>query len=184
MTIELSLPAILFVAILYGATMKLADLLDEHGLHWFKGDAMLFGLLWGILGSLLIVADNQLANVLLAQMLAYVLRLSLDYRNHAIAATLMILVFVATSTLMWPLFLTFLAIFTLLGALRDSVGKTYPKRDWWFHFNEVAWYYFLPPLIWSALTGDWLIVAVLALYRISYDLVKYGLYWRGAYKQL
>ena len=46
-----SLPIILIFAALYGITMKIADLLDEHGLKWFKGSAIIFGILWGLFGS-------------------------------------------------------------------------------------------------------------------------------------
>ena len=40
-----SIPMILLFALLYGVTMKIADLLNEHGFKWFKGSAIIFGLL-------------------------------------------------------------------------------------------------------------------------------------------
>ena len=44
----------LLVAALHGATMKLADLFDEHEMYWFAGDDIAFGFLWGISGALLV----------------------------------------------------------------------------------------------------------------------------------
>ena len=37
---------VVIYAILFGITMKIADLLDEHGLKSFKGADILFGFLW------------------------------------------------------------------------------------------------------------------------------------------
>lgn len=40
-----SIPMIVLYAVLYGLTMKVADLSDEHGLKWFEGSAIIFGFL-------------------------------------------------------------------------------------------------------------------------------------------
>lgn len=173
MQLELSILALLGIAVLYGVTMKVADLLDEHGLKLFRGADILFGILWGVLGSVLILADQTLANVLLAQMIAYIVRQRLDYLNHALGATIMIIAFLATQEFEPFIFGIFAITFLLFGALRDYVGNVRGKRDLLYQINEPAWYYVIPPAIYSAVTGDWLIFGLLAAYRLSYNLVKY-----------
>ena len=88
-----SLPIILFCAVLYGITMKLADLLNEHNLKWFKGSALIFGILWGAFGALLIFSNNAIANIILAMNIAFIVRNRLDYLNHQAAATIIIISF-------------------------------------------------------------------------------------------
>lgn len=69
---------ILIVAALYGAIMKLADLFDEHGMHWFKGDKIISGLLWGILGAFLIISRVDIANLILAMILVFIVRMRVE----------------------------------------------------------------------------------------------------------
>lgn len=181
--LELGTGSILLVAALYGGTMKLADLFDEHGLRWFRGDGLLFGLLWGVFGSLLLLADPILANGLLAQQLGYLVRLRLDYRNHAIAALMMVLTFLMTQQFDLSIFTFFFAGFTSLGLVRDYYGKKKEPR-WLYYLNEPAWYYLLVPAGYGWATGTWLPFAVFGIYRLTYNIVKYGLYWSGSYVKL
>ena len=76
---------------LFAVTMKIADLLDEHGLSFFKGADILFGVLWGIFGALLCLSHTIIANVILAMMMGFVIRKRLDYINHIIAFIIMAL---------------------------------------------------------------------------------------------
>ncbi len=55
-----SLLLVLIFASLYGVTMKVADLLNEHGLKLFRGSAILFGILWGFFGALLVAVIGGL----------------------------------------------------------------------------------------------------------------------------
>ncbi len=172
------------LAIFYGASMKLADLFDEHGLHWFRGDAAVFGLLWGVFGSLLVLANPVVANALLAQMVCYIIRRLLDYWNHAVAAAVIIVTFFVTRQPFLPTtFVIFLVGFTLLGLVRDYYGKK-KEPAWLYHLNEPAWYYLIVPLAYWLATGHWLALVVFPLYRLAYSGVKYGLYWRGSYTDL
>src|SRR3989344_9269554 len=93
-----SFPLILLYSALFGLTMKIADLFDEHEMRWFKGDALLFGLLWGFFGILLVLSRIDIANVTLAMILAFLVRMRLDYRNHVIASTMIIIAFLWQST--------------------------------------------------------------------------------------
>jgi len=181
-----SLPIVLVVTVaaLYGLTMKLADLFDEHGLSWFSGDAVSFGLLWGVFGSLLVTVNPIVANALLAQMLGYVIRRRLDYWNHAVAAVLIVITFLTTGQPFVPsAFWFFLVGLTGLGLVRDFYGDQ-KKPGWLYQLNEPAWYYLLVPLAYWLSTEHWVALAVFVPYRLAYSAVKYGLYWRGSYTNL
>ena len=102
-----SIPMIILYALLYGITMKIADLFNEHGLKWFKGSKILFGLLWGAFGALLILSNNTIANIMLAMNLAFIIRNRLDYINHQIAASIIIISFLFSSIFNPTLFLVF-----------------------------------------------------------------------------
>lgn len=164
------------VAALYGLSMKLADLTNEHGLKWFRGDAWLFGIIWGSAGAYLMLLP-QVANILLAQIIAYTLRRSLDYWNHRVAAIIMLATFVAhnvngSSIFDIKIFGLFLVIFTIFGSLRDYVGNRRGIKDWWYHLNELGLYYYIPTFAYSAISGIWSVFIVFAMYRTSYNIVK------------
>ncbi|SRR6266566_2048481 len=82
--------AIAIVSFVFGLTVTIADSLNEHGLTLFKGSSILFGVLWGISGSILILLSKPLLTLYFALVLYWLLRLKLDRTNHAIGATLMI----------------------------------------------------------------------------------------------
>jgi len=179
-----SFPSILVYSALFGLTMKLADLFDEHKMRWFKGDAILFGLFWGFLGALLVLSNQDIANVLLAMILAFLVRMRLDYRNHVIASAIIIIIFLWKSVFDVNLFLIFFAIFMVFGGLRDYLGDIRKKKDWLYKTNEVAWYYIIPTAIYGYFTGNWLIFIVFTVFIIFYDLVKYGLFYLKKYLEL
>ena len=177
-----SLPFILTYAALLGVCMKLADLFDEHSMHWFEGDALLFGFLWGFFGSLLVLSGNNVANVVLAMNLAYLIRMRLDYRNHAIAAVMIIITFLLKSSFNIGLFSIFFTVFFIFGSLRDYFGDKM-KDDLLFKMNELALYYFIPTFIYSLFTKDWMIFFVFGIYRFFYNLVKYLLFYFKTYQK-
>ena len=88
-----SFPMMILYAGLYGVTMKTADLLNEHKLKWFKGSNILFGFLEGFFAVLLIIGNIQVANLVLAQVIAFIVRGRVDYRNHMLAAAIIIVSF-------------------------------------------------------------------------------------------
>ena len=88
-----SVPMLLVYSVLFGLTMKIADLLDEHGLKLFKGSALLFGILWGGFGAMMILGNNILANFFLALLIHWILRYRIDHLNHGVAASIMLIVF-------------------------------------------------------------------------------------------
>ena len=165
---------LILYAILYGITMKIADLLDEHGLKLFKGSGILFGVLWGIFGALLILGHNTIANIILAMNIAFIIRNRLDYLNHQIATSIIIISFLFFAIFQPWLFLTFFFIFLIFGSIKDYIGDTLKlKKGIMFHFNERSWYYYILTLIYSIYTGIWMVFFVFALYKLSYDITKY-----------
>jgi hypothetical protein len=154
--------------------MKLADLLDEHGLRLFKGDALIFGVLWGLFGSLLVAINIPLANIILAMNLAFILRGSIDYLNHRIATVIIIISFLFASTLDLKIFLISLVLFTLAGILEDR-SRIIAKKDKTLGMIFDAMLYY--PLLgaWYALTyKDWTVFYALALFTITYGITKYA----------
>lgn len=171
--IENSFPMVISYALLYGITMKIADLMDEHGLRWFRGDTIIFGSLWGIFGALLVLSDNTLANIMLAMNLAFVIRNRLDYVNHQLAASIVIISFLFSSTFSPALFLIFYAIFLVFGSSKDYVGDVLKKKNGVLVFlNDAMLYYPIPTLVYCLLYGDWMVFWAFLAYAIAYDTVK------------
>lgn len=179
-----SLSALLIYATLLGATMKIADLLDEHGLKWFPGDKLLFGILWGFFGILLILARADIANILLARILVYIPRKRLDYFNHTMAALMIIITFLWKASFIPQLFFIFFSIFLIFGFLRDYYGNHRKKKDILFAINEPGLYYIVATLIYSIIAKDYTTFLVFTLMQLSYNFIKYGFYHAGWSKEV
>lgn len=177
----MNIALILASAICFGITMKIADLLNEHGLKWFKGSTILFGCLWGILGIILELGDNIIANILLAMNMAFLPRNRLDYINHQIASSMIILVFLLKATFLPVLFFAFYFNFLIFGSLRDYIGDRIVNKNYWQRlYDNVMWYYIITPLIYCLLYGNWIIFWTFTFYSIAYDTTKY-LYKKKGY---
>lgn len=157
---------------LLGITMKLADLTDEHDRHYFKYDDIVLGLLWGLFGVLLVLLRADVANVMLAMVLGFIVRKRIDYRNHMIATVMIIIAYVWKAQFDLVVFTSFFLPFLVFGLLRDYVGDIRKKRDWWYWVNEPMWYYVLPPIVFSVVTGNWLVTVVCISFAVFYDLTK------------
>ena len=168
-----SIPFVLIYSILFGITMKIADLLNEHKLKWFKGSAILFGFLWGGFGALLILSNLLIANVYLALILAFVLRYRIDYLNHGIAVIIMFLVFLSTQMVDWNVLLFFFIIFATFGLLTDYFeNRKYPKNiilRLSRKFIDLRAQYYLFPFLYSLFTGLWLVFFVVGLNMFFYE---------------
>lgn len=155
--------------------MKVADLLDEHGLRWFKGADIFFGILWGGFGALIILSNNLLANIYLAMILAFIIRRKIDYFNHGIAVVTMLLTFFASQTVLWNPLLIFFGIFTLFGLITDYVeDKVKPKNiilKISRKFVDLRAQYYLFPFLYSLITGIWIVFAVVAVNMFSYEIM-------------
>ena len=171
---------ILLYGILFGITMKIADLLDEHGLKWFKGSTILFGFLWGGFGILLILSNQVIANIYLAIVLAFVLRYRIDYLNHGIAATMMVLSFFAIQIIDWTVFIIFFSVFAIFGLIRDALKEEKSKRhspNFFRKLLNLRSQYYVLPLFYSIVTGFWLVFWVVGLNMLAYELTLR--YWKN-----
>jgi predicted CDP-diglyceride synthetase/phosphatidate cytidylyltransferase len=158
--------------------MKVADLFNEHGLKWFKGSNILFGFLWGIFGSLLILGDNIVANIILAMNIAFIIRNRLDYLNHQLATSIIIISFLFTAEFNPIIFSIFFSIFLIFGALKDHfddtlTNKRHRKRDTLYYIIELMPYYTIPTFIYSLIANNWIVFYVFLLYTVAYNLTKY-----------
>jgi len=165
---------IILYAISYGVTMKIADLFDEHGLkEWFKGSRILFGFLWGIFGALLVISNVYVANVILAMILAFIVRMRVDYLNHAIATLIIIISFLFYSSFEPSTFFIFLVVFIVFGSIRDYLDDKLKSKSVLQKISESGWYYVIPTLIYVVLTSRWIVFYVFTIYIVSYDIIKY-----------
>lgn len=168
-----STPLIIFYAICYGLTMKIADLLNEHGLKWFKGSALLFGILWGAFGALLVMSSNEVANIILAMNVAFITRGRLDRINHQVATTMIIIGFLYISTFNPLLFFVFYLIFLIFGSLEDYADVFRKKHLSFAFLNETMWYYPVSTFVYCLKYGHWIIFGAILSFMICYDLTKY-----------
>ena len=175
--------ALVLVAVLWGMTEKIADLLDEHGLKWFPGANILFGVLWGFFLSLLVISQNfVVASLAFARLLSYILRYRIDYLNHGIAAVTVLVAFAANNVqLAWTAFWYFFAVFAIGGFIHDSLDERPAIKKWLGKhltaFFEYRGHIYLFPLIFSAVTGEWLAFAVATAHMLPYELVRQ---WYGS----
>lgn len=154
--------------------MKIADLLNEHKLKWFKGSSVIFGILWGIFGSLFLLTNNIIGNLVLAMNIAFIIRNRLDYINHQIAASIIIITFLFTTKFEPFLFLTFYIIFLVFGFLKDYIDDTLKKKSGLLvKLNESMLYYPIPTFIYCIYFGNWIVFFSFLIFTISYDLTKF-----------
>lgn len=152
--------------------MKVADLLNEHGLKWFRGSQTLFGILWGVFGAWLVFLDPVIANIVLAMNVAFLLRNRLDYFNHQLAATIIIVAFLYNGTFLPHIFIGFLLISYVFGSLKDIFDDRLKKQGFVFKLTESALYYPIPTFIYSWITGKWYVFVICTLWLVSYNIVK------------
>ena len=161
------------VAAFYGISMKIADLLNEHGLKLFRGANIFFGVVWGIGGLILVHLNDDIANIILAMILAFIVRMRIDYRNHAIASIIIICYFLSHSELKAGIFYFFLFVFLIFGSIKDFLDDSLKLNNHLKKFFETGWYYIIGSLIYSLYSHRWEGFVVLSSYVLSYNLIKY-----------
>ncbi|MBI3572476.1 hypothetical protein HY091_03025 [Candidatus Kaiserbacteria bacterium] len=164
---------LIICAIIYGVTMKVADLLDEHGLKWFKYSNILFGFLWGIAGVLVILLSNPIVvSTVVAMNIAFIVRNRLDFLNHQIAATLIIVAGIISDNIVSIPFLGFLIVFLIFGALKDQLDDVIHVKGMAFILSETMLYYPIPTFLYCLFYGNWILFWIFATYTVAYDLTK------------
>jgi hypothetical protein len=161
---------ILIYSILFGITMKVADLLDEHGLKWFKGSTILFGILWGFFGILLILSNNILANVILAMIIGFILRFRIDYLNHGIAASMILITFLLRAKFEIEIFLPIFIGLSIFGLVKDYILEK--KKEMQKYPKIIPWYAVVG-FLYSLITNIWVIFLSLIFFEISYIITDF-----------
>lgn len=77
---------------LFGFFQDFADLLDEHGLKWFRGADLIAGVIWGAAACYLIFTYPPTGSYLAGLVLYWLIMGKLDYLNHQLSATMMFFV--------------------------------------------------------------------------------------------
>jgi len=171
-----SIPMIILYAILFGSTMKIADLLGEHGLKWFKGSNLIFGILFGSFGALMILSGNILANFFIAMLIHWTLRYRIDSLEHGFAAAIMFTAFILNinNFIFNPLiFWTILITFSVFGLLNDMADRKEIK-GFIAKLAGSQFHYFVVPLILMILNINyWIILLVSSLHVVSYETTKH-----------
>src|SRR3989344_457227 len=169
---------------IFGITMKIADLLNEHGLKFFKGDSIIFGFLWGIFGSLLVTSDSSIANLILATVVGFIPRMKIDYINHVIAASIIIIVFLLYQTFVPMIFFPFFLIFVTIGTVRDFIRKLSGGKSEISFFKNIfkkfyyVFYYdifsYVPLVfIYSFMTSNWMLFYFGLTNSLFYNIAKF-----------
>ena len=180
-----SLPLLLICSILFGVTMKLADCFNEHGFKWFKGDAILFGILFGIFGGLLILGNPLLTNLYLALLLVNVLRFRVDALNHGLAATIMFFSFLfVMGNFSLSYFAYFFLTFAFFGILFNYALPLSKIKGFWGTIFELRFFYFLITFLFSVYTAQWIVFISMALFQIGYNITFYYVRRSKNYKQV
>lgn len=161
--------------ILLAITMKIADMLDEHGMTLFKHADVIFGITWGIFGAALVLLSNVLANAMIAMMVGYVLRKRLDRSNHLIAFSIIVLSFVLWRHIEKLPLIILSACFTFLGMVKDlkyisSSSKLIGKINSFYRFVPII--YAFPSLIYSIASSKWEVFFGMFCFDFTYNIVR------------
>jgi hypothetical protein len=166
---------VIILSILFAATMKVADNLNEHGLKLFKGSNIIFGILWGSFGSLLILHDYTLTNLWLAVLFGWILRAKVDRINHGIASAIILVTFIFNLNkfvFKEDLFLIFFIGMVIIGLAHDYLHLQKIVNQRFSEYFHSTVYYTALPIIYSVVTGQWIIFASMFSFVISYELVR------------
>jgi hypothetical protein len=80
---------LVLASFVFGFFQDFADLLDEHGLKWFRGADIITGVVWGAAASYLIFTYPPTGSYLAGLLLYWLIMDKLDYLNHQLSATMM-----------------------------------------------------------------------------------------------
>ncbi len=172
-------PLLLLYAVLFGCTMKIADLLNEHGLKSFRGSKLVFGAAWGIFGALMAVGNNFLAIFVVAMVIHWVLRYRADCLSHGIAGAIILITFLfnlPNFTMDWLLFAVVFITYSVHGLLNDAADRKEIRGFWARYFGSNSHYFTVPIILTIINPAYWIVLAVSILHILSYETTKhYGM---------
>jgi len=159
------LPLIVVLAFATGVTSKFADLLNEHGVRWFRGAPQLLGVIWALLALGLTLTNSLVAAVWLSTVLFWFYRVKLDHFNHAFAGVCVIgagLYMMRYHDVSLLAVVALTAWLVLSGELNTFLKRSTANRGVTL-FLRLRLRYYAGPLALAAIEGSWApAVAILA----------------------
>lgn len=83
--------SIIFLSVIFGISQKLADSVNEHGTNLFPGANIFFGLIFGLSGIILSSISKDFSLFFLGLVIYWLLSNKLDFFNHRLSASLILL---------------------------------------------------------------------------------------------
>lgn len=157
-------------AFLTGIFTKLADVGVDHGVPMSKFYKVLYGILWGVCGSLVVLGNTYVAAFYFGILLSWIVRYKLDYYNHGIGGAMIlfaiVLILPITALHLWIIIGTFV-LFTLFGILSREYSF---KLGWFQEYNVYSFIYL--GIISVVYPVIWIVVAASLANVIGYHGVK------------
>ena len=132
----------------FGVVLKLSDLLQEHGFRWFRGAALLTGLVSAGLAVVLLQLGSSAWNALwLAIVAHWILRGRIDGANHGVMAIAVAVTALSSGVDLraqtWEL-AYFFGTLSVLGLIHDALqyGRVRAPKpiEWFFENQHLYWY--------------------------------------------
>lgn len=179
-TVNLSLPVLALLATVWGVFEKLADLQDEHAFRFFQNGRahalarLVSGVVWGCaLGLLLLYLPLASAMIGLGMLFSYIIRLRIDYFNHALATVLAIFFVLSRGEWQYGWLVSATVIFTLGGYVHDRIDNQFRTLHhalrWFFEYRL---YIYLAGGAFSLTLWDVAPALLLTLHMGAYEVVR------------
>lgn len=139
---------VLLLSFCFGVSQKLADLFDEHGWKASQFVVHAAGIMWGVVGSALVILDVYSALVITSTVLYWLFRHKLDYLNHTFAGSLVLLVSIyqfGKYPHMFIYLILFFLWYVVTGTCSSYLRSKYPKNK----FLRLRLWIYVGPLILS-----------------------------------
>lgn len=162
--------AVALLAFATGVTSKFADLLNEHGITWFRGADVLSGIVWGLLATALTLTDQWVAVVWAGTVLFWFLRRKLEHFNHAFAGVgvLLAALCMARDGQLSVLAVGLLALWLYASGLLNTALK---RRGLLTRFLRLRLRYYAGPVVVSVVAQSWLPVVAIVAGMLGTELV-------------
>lgn len=171
-----SYTTLILSSIFFGIFAKIADLLDEHQMRLFRGAPILFGVLSGLFGFLIILSHQSTAsNFYLALLIHWILRYRIDHLNHGIAASMMfisLVIQVNTYHIDWILFLVIFLGYSFHGLLNDAADQGKINGICAQYFQSNTHYVTIPLLLTIINAQYWIVLTMSLLHVLFYEATK------------
>lgn len=167
----LAIPIVIILnAFLTGLFTKLADIANDDGLKVSKKLNILFGLIWGIFGSLVVLGSPLVAAFYLGILFSWIHRYKLDNYSHGIGGSIILATIFyihPTSKLQIIIAAVTFVLFTLFGLLSRY---KFLNKNVFVEYNVYSFVFLAAMAI--IYPQVWLVVAASLANVIGYHLVK------------